>query len=60
VPSDEITSIVNGIVVPFTFPKEKGGEKAYSVRRGFRSVVRYVFPETESFSHIPPDASVVV
>ena len=45
-PSDEITSIVKEIVVLSTFPKERGGEKAYSARRGFRSVVRYVFLET--------------
>ena len=48
-PSDEITSIMKGIVVPSTFPKERGGEKAYSARRGFRSVVRYVFLETGIF-----------
>ena len=30
---------------PSTFSKERGGEKAYSARRGFRSVVRYVFME---------------
>ena len=44
--SDEITSIVKGIVVPSTFPTERGGEKAYSARRGIRSVVWYVFLET--------------
>jgi hypothetical protein len=45
VPSDEITSIVKGTIVPSTFPKERGGERAYSARRGFRGVVWYVFLE---------------
>ena len=45
-PSDDITSIVKETVVPPTFPKERGEEKAYFARRGFRSVVRYVFLET--------------
>ena len=48
-PSDEITSIVKGTVVSSTFPKEKGGEKAYSARRGFRNVDWYVFLETDFF-----------
>ena len=38
---------------PPTFPKERGGEKAYSARRGFRGVVWYVFPETRIFGVWP-------
>ena len=45
-PRDEITSIVKRNAVPSTFPKERGGERAYSARRGFRGVVWYVFLET--------------
>ena len=47
-PSDEITSIGKRNVVPTTFPKERGEENACSSRRGFRSVVRYVFLETRN------------
>jgi hypothetical protein len=37
---------VKGIVALSTFPEETGLEKAYYIRRGFRSVVWYVFVET--------------
>ncbi len=50
--SDEITSVVKEIVVPSTFPKERGGEKAYSARRGFRIVIWYVFLETGNIASV--------
>jgi hypothetical protein len=31
---------------PFTFTNEKGGEKTYYDRRGFRNVAWFNFPET--------------
>jgi hypothetical protein len=37
---------------PSTFPKERGGEKAYSTRRGSRRVDWYVFLETLGFRQV--------
>ena len=42
---------VQAIAAPSTFPKEEGGEKACSARRGTRIVVWYIFLETLTFCY---------